>query len=598
MISPLCEGARREERINQSANERKRGPQGKRNKKIQETLGKREQTLERSEKFKRDQRELEYKVFDLKVNESIGVSVEKAGYSLDERLTALGAISNIRYLVDCAVYDVVGVDKENGEIVVCWRKDDDQIRVRAVEQLSRLCTNVKDVVRDESLWGGGLGIYTGWDLSKPYSCGESPNETTFPWSVKHLANEVATYQDANACAFYTLCEVYAKVGKICEFLAATLDWWGMQMDGCLAKDDYLGEKVNKLLTGVSSDELRALLEDRYKNNWLMGVYMTTSKFCEKAYDLLTDENKLEVARVAVRYSCMEERRSGVDDLQYDWALESRMIMDNRESLAKEFGVGNDGKRPPFSAIKRLGFLLKDNLDDREKFEGIFARKFGESVSVEEKDRMKAFRMDFYRVRFDPEKKSKSFDDYYVWATVHSHKVFAIEARSKKNSTLEESRALFTALAKKYKLEFSYVGGLCYEMIFPQERCQLKVFKSEVPAAVRTASRSLGSDDGAALFTWAVLGPDMGNYVLAEDLKRKFEAEQKLQRIKDMARRSRGAPGGHLLSPNDRLTGDVVLAEDVTLFNLARKESILAEEEAKKERALKAKRDADSAADAF
>ena len=513
-------------------------------------------------------KELKLVVFDYRVkeprtgDESIRGYGEfvKCGYPLATRLSALSKISNVRYLVDCALYDVVGF-ADSITLDVHLRKADDPIRTQAVNQLAKIA-EVDDIVGNSAYWGVRSEITGRFNvLNPPY--GERP----FQVNAKYHDNlDVAQdcVRSATGRAFMILCEVFSKKHQLTEFLLASEKYWIEGVNKYGDKCEPFEPEICECLSDENQDGLLSLFKDYYQFHW-----PKQSALQEKIYALLSSERKLVAARHAVTFTGKQYEKGG--DKNYDWAFEAKMIKDNLKVFIKEFGAESGVELPRKAAINKLSFLLRDD-EGREPFEGIFGRKFGETIAVDEKCRVRSFGMNFYRVRFEPEKKSQAFADYYLWVSEVTRKVFAIEARSK--SALSD--VLVTALEKKYKTRFAN-SGQYYEMLFPKEACSFKMFKN--------ISYSSSSDGyGAGLFAAMIFNSDFGNSILRQTGD---EIEKRKRSVKN-----------YIFTQADRQSGGVAVAESIELFAMAKRESQIAETEREKEAQLRKKLEADNAADAF
>lgn len=196
--------------------------------------------------------------------------------------------------------------------------------------------------------------------------------------------------------------------------------------------------------------------------------------------------------------------------------------------------------------------LNGNEKGVERFEGIFGRKFGEQMAVNEKDRVCGFDMNFYRVEFEAKKKSQTFTKYYLWVSEVTHKVFAIEACSGDDL----SDALLTALEKKYKDQFTN-SGQSYEMRFSKEACSLMLFK-------KVTCTTYINGFGEKQVVFSIDGSRFGSETLS------------------FTKWYRG----------------FAVAKSDALFDMAKRESQIAKAEREKEDQLRKKLEVDNAADAF
>jgi len=116
---------------------------------------------------------------------------------------------------------------------------------------------------------------------------------------------------------------------------------------------------------------------------------------------------------------------------------------------------------------------------RGDFKGMFGRRFGEVVDVEDGTLVADKQgRHFYRVPFQP-KNAAVLSQYYLWVLPQSHRVCGIEGR--RSAPLEGSRPeLIEALENKYGEKFTGDGSLddgYWELDFPEEGCLLSVVSS-------------------------------------------------------------------------------------------------------------------------
>ena len=229
------------------------------------------------------------------------------------------------------------------------------------------------------------------------------------------------------------------------------------------------------------------------------------------------------------------------------------------------------------------------LAQRGTFNGVFGKKFGDELPTDGAMRVTKFGVDFYRVPFEPAKKTDAFTHYYVWLTPVSHKIFEIEARS--DSALAFSREEFEvkdekgnvrkyqtatpeiifALEKKY-CEFFIKQGEAYVLQFPEEKCHLSVIP-DLAGAIADGKRSGFVD----LFM-------MNTFGFTADRK---EEEKKIRQLKD-----------YNFSSVEEKTRALVFAESAELYKLAKEETEVERAEQAKAAADKQESAAQNAADAF
>ena len=470
--------------------------------------------------------------------------------SVETRLKALRQISRPCFLAHCAFMEVTGRNKE-GDIVIGRRKADDPVRKEAMRML--MAMPMGKVIEDLRFRDGGFNYVA-----------------KIPRFNQHvdIAFDRYTFDEQ---MFVMCCEEFSKNQKVLfDFLKESRRYWHdckMQKQRKAFEQtlcECLTEECQEMLVAFFKD-----YHDYFEDCFCRSVrnpdddkdFEKKSMLLERVYELMSNDNKLVTARFAV--TCEKHN--------FDWAFEAKMIKDHLKVFIKEFGAESGVKLPRDAAINRLSFLLRDD-EGREPFEGIFGRKFGETIAVDEKCRVRSFGMNFYRVRFEPEKKSQAFADYYLWVSEVTRKVFAIEARSK--SALSD--VLVTALEKKYKTRFAN-SGQYYEMLFPKEACSFKMFKN--------ISYSSSSDGyGAGLFAAMIFNSDFGNSILRQTGD---EIEKRKRSVKN-----------YIFTQADRQSGGVAVAESVELFAMAKRESQIAETEREKEAQLRKKLEADNAADAF
>ena len=477
--------------------------------------------------------------------------VERRQVPMEIKLKAISQMSRPRILANCAFYEVEGETKEK-HLVLGRRKDGDPIRKAAMKKLMTL--PMKNVV-DDVFFDRGYGQrYSHYDCRKDLHWGREWIDYGFKSDGYATTDQM----------FVMCCEEFSKDQKVLfEFLKVYKDYWHDHCETQKERDKY-EPSLCEYLTEEDQEGLVAFFKDYYQEHW-----PKRSILLKHVYDLLNNDNKLVVARYAVTYAGSPYDNEKKTD--YNWALEAEMIKDNIKVFIKEFGAESGAELPRKAAINRLSFLLRDD-EGREPFEGIFGRKFGETIAVDEKCRVRSFGMNFYRVRFEPEKKSQAFADYYLWVSEVTRKVFAIEARSK--SALSD--VLVTALEKKYKTRFAN-SGQYYEMLFPKEACSFKMFKN--------ISYSSSSDGyGAGLFAAMIFNSDFGNSILRQTGD---EIEKRKRSVKN-----------YIFTQADRQSGGVAVAESIELFAMAKRESQIAETECETEAQLRKKLEADNAADAF
>ena len=206
--------------------------------------------------------------------------------------------------------------------------------------------------------------------------------------------------------------------------------------------------------------------------------------------------------------------------------------------------------------------------------GLFGRQFGEVSDVDSAEYIYVsdWGTAFWRVKFESQKKSTAFQDYYLWVTLTSHKVFAIEARS--NELVPDG--FLELLEERYQRKFTKDGDVA-EMFFPTARCSLKVF-GETSGADRAGAAMV-----TAVFADALLGDRGADQVLGEYC----EDVEKRKRQKKCYR----------FSKNDNFTS-LIVAEDIALSALAKKEAEELWERRRKAEEQKKKREAEEAASAF
>lgn len=480
-----------------------------------------------------------------------GELAERYQVPLEIKLKALRQISWPRVLADCAFYDATGETKEK-HIVLGRRNKEDPVRKEAMKMLMAMpMKKVVDGIFFDRCSGYGYSHYTCWN--------------GLYWCREWIDYAFSTDKDATTKQMFVMCcEEFSKNQKVLfEFFKEYKGYWHDRCKTQRGRDEY-EPSLCEYLTEEDQEGLVAFFKDYYQEHW-----PKKSILLKHVYDLLNNDNKSLVARYAVTYAGSPYDNEKKTD--YNWALEAEMIKDNIKVFIKEFGAESGVELPRKAAINKLSFLLRDD-EGREPFEGIFGRKFGETIAVDEKCRVRSFGMNFYRVRFEPEKKSQAFADYYLWVSEVTRKVFAIEARSK--SALSD--VLVTALEKKYKTRFAN-SGQYYEMLFPKEACSFKMFKN--------ISYSGSSDGyGAGLFAAMIFNSDFGNSILRQTGD---EIEKRKRSVKN-----------YIFTQADRQSGGVAVAESIELFAMAKRESQIAETEREKEAQLRKKLEADNAADAF
>ena len=299
---------------------------------------------------------------------------------------------------------------------------------------------------------------------------------------------------------------------------------------------------------------------------------------------------------AVKYIVCQK----VDDENYDFTFEKDLIVKHRAEIIEMFG-DDASLYPKESNLARFASLLYTDeerkakratvLAQRGTFNGVFGKKFGDVMPTDEGVRVTKFGADFYRVPFEPAKKSEAFTHYYVWLTPSSHKIFEIEARS--DSALAFSRTeveykdkegnaqkyqrnaakpdVVFALEKKY-CEYFMKQGEAYVLQFPEEKCHLSIIPN-LAGAIAGGGRSGFVD----LFM-------MNTFGFTADHE---QEEKKIRRLKD-----------YNFSSVEEKTRALVFAESAELYKLAKEETNAERTKQKKAAADKQKAAAQNAADAF
>lgn len=282
---------------------------------------------------------------------------------------------------------------------------------------------------------------------------------------------------------------------------------------------------------------------------------------------------------------------------YPFLYEKEMIRKYRTEIVEMFG-DDASLYPEGSNLARFASLLYTDEERKAKrakvlaqrgiFNGVFGKKFGDVMSTDGGVRVTKFGVDFYRVPFEPSKKSNAFTHYYVWLTPASHKIFEIEARS--DSALAFSREEFEfkdkegkvrkgqrhaakpdvvlALEKKYGEYFARQDD-AYVLQFPEEKCQMTVL-----ANLREA---ISGRRVAHLFVADIFGQYTSDPQGAENV-RKLE--------------------DYNFSSVENGTRALVFAESAELYKLAKEETNAERTKQTKAAADKQKAAAQNAADAF
>ena len=315
-----------------------------------------------------------------------------------------------------------------------------------------------------------------------------------------------------------------------------------------------------------------------------------SPVVEAAYKVLSSTNQFTIAKMVAGlkipfiHPANTTTEGGTLERWYDYAFEKQVLKDWRKELVAEYGCENSAY-PAGSILRKFSSLLytegelaayrAEVVKARGKFDGLFGRKFGElvDVSAAEYVYVNDWKTAFWRVKFEPEKKSSAFQDYYLWMTLASHKVFAVEARSKKWAP----EGFLELLEKRYQLKFTKNQDIA-EMVFPVEKCSLKVF-----GATSGADRA-GLAMVTALFAGAIFGDRGANDVLGEYAE-------------DVEKRKRQS-GSYKFGKGGDDFNSLIVAEDVALGALAKKEAEELWERRRKEQEQKKKKEAEDAAIAF
>ena len=315
-----------------------------------------------------------------------------------------------------------------------------------------------------------------------------------------------------------------------------------------------------------------------------------SPFVEAAYTTLSSTNQFMIAKMVAAqkmpfiHSANLTTEDGTLESWYNYAFEKQVLKDWRKELVAEYGCEKSAY-PTGSLLQRFSSILYSDeelaayraevVKSRGEFDGLFGRKFGEVWDVRAADYVYVndWKTAFWRVKFEPEKKSSAFQDYYLWMTLASHKVFAVEARSNKWTP----EGFLELLEKRYMLKFTKDRDIA-EMVFPVEKCSLKVF-----GATSDADRT-GVAMVTALFAGAMFGDRGVNDVLGEYC----EDVEKRKRQRQCYKFGRGGDDFNSL----------IVAEDVALSALAKKEAEELWERRRKEREQKKRQEAEDAASAF
>lgn len=281
---------------------------------------------------------------------------------------------------------------------------------------------------------------------------------------------------------------------------------------------------------------------------------------------------------------------------YAFAFEQNLIRKFRKEIIVVFG-DDVSLYPKNSNLARFASLLYTDeerkvmrakvLAQRGTFNGVFGKKFGDVMSTDGGVRVTRFGADFYRVPFEPAKKSDAFTHYYAWLTPVSHKIFEIEARS--DSALAFQREEFEvrrkdrvltcvrdaakpdvvlALEKKYGEYFARQDD-AYVLQFPEEKCQMTVLAN--------LRKSISGSRVAHLFVADVFGQYTSDPQGAE----------KVRKLED-----------YNFSSVENVTRALVFAESVELYKLAKEETNAERAKQAKAAADKQKTAAQNAADAF
>lgn len=468
----------------------------------------------------------------------------------------------------CVGYGLIKEEREGSRSCTIRRKGDEN-RIAMAKTLSEKCSaqRAADICKT---WERGP-----WYLSKTTGRHYTDNwERFFDGDSKYVkytwSEDVANFKCYYACKYepvFFFCEAFAVLpgqNKFYDFLG---NIYREQRFAELVRQSKFAERISPLMLG----ENEPLLFSFVTNNYTLGFSLA-----ERAYALLSPSNRLEFAKLIASQNPF---RDG-----YDYSFEKRVLKQWRKELVAVYGCESSAY-PPETLVKEFSNLLYSPteladyrmkvVEARGRFDGLFGRKFGElvDVSTAEYVYVNDWKTAFWRVKFEPEKKSSAFQDYYLWMTLASHKVFAVEARSKKWAP----EGFLELLEKRYQLKFTKNQDIA-EMVFPVEKCSLKVF-----GATSGADRA-GLAMVTALFAGAIFGDRGANDVLGEYAE-------------DVEKRKRQS-GSYKFGKGGDDFNSLIVAEDVALGALAKKEAEELWERRRKEQEQKKKKEAEDAASAF
>lgn len=490
------------------------------------------------------------------------------------------------------MYHVVGcglIKESDSSDDISFREPGDKIRTAMAKKLQKCSVDEAFIICDR--WRSITCDYQRW--SEIFYDGKKHEweKTVSDEDVDKKSAEEAARIEKTARMYYPFflfCEAYSKIPDQIQMLSF--------IDRFMSRDRYMA--ICREFEGRNLPIMRRMFRDGLSslsaanqdglmlistNNLYIG-----SPVVEAAYNVLSSNNQFKVAKIVAEqkipfiHAANTTDASGTLECWYDYSFEKRVLKDWRKELVAEYGCEKSAY-PKDSILLMFSSLLYSDeelaayragvVKARGKFDGLFGRKFGEIVDVSSAGTVYGFGIQFWRLKFEPAKKSTAFQDYYLWMTLASHKVFAVEARSKKCAP----EGFLELLEKRYMLKFVKSGDIA-EMVFPAEKCSLKVF-GLTSGFDRTGVAML-----SAMFAGALFGESGANEVLGEYC----EDEEKRKRQRKSYQFGQGGDDFDSL----------IVAEDVSLFAMAKKETEELRERQRKEAEQKKKKEAEDAASAF
>lgn len=542
----------------------------------------------------------------------ISIDWQPQVYSEEARIAALRKIKSPLRIMVCGICSAVGYDEGRRTILGC-RQRNDTLWQEAAKMLSQL--DYKQIIEAKN----GLHFFsTALEKTLVFDQFADNNENDGRGSLAILCPQKWDDEQVQLLKNILTCEALAlKPGQadLCRYAIENGIHSGYD------RVDY-AEYAN-MLTHADEKNIVNVFKKYYDDHeiyWAMKEkseeikrrkYIKGASKRVNADDLNPNKDVPQLAFVKLLMSKLKDTKcireavkhvalTRINHDDYAFLFEKEVIQKYRAEIIEMFG-DDASLYPEKSNLARFASLLYTDEERKEKrakvlaqrgtFNGVFGKKFGDVMPTDEGVRVTKFGADFYRVPFEPAKKSEAFTHYYVWLTPSSHKIFEIEARS--DSALAFSRTeveykdkegnaqkyqrnaakpdVVFALEKKY-CEYFMKQGEAYVLQFPEEKCHLSVIPN-LAGAIAGGGRSGFVD----LFM-------MNTFGFTADHE---QEEKKIRRLKD-----------YNFSSVEEKTRALVFAESAELYKLAKEETNAERTKQKKAAADKQKAAAQNAADAF